>query len=104
MTFGTRARIRLGAIQHNFQTLKSMFPGARAMAVVKANAYGHGLVPVVRALSEADTLAVARLAEARQLRDAGVQTDITLLGGVLSADDLAMAIDLGVTVSFHYQQ
>lgn len=104
MTFGTRARIRLGAIQHNFQTMKSMVPGARAMAVVKANAYGHGLVPVARALSEADTLAVARLAEARQLRDAGVQTDITLLGGVLSADELALAIDLGVTVTFHHQQ
>lgn len=104
MTFGTRARIRLGAIQHNFQALMSMFPGARAMAVVKANAYGHGLVPVARALSGADTLAVARLAEARQLRDAGIQTDITLLGGVLSADDLALAMGLGVTVAFHHQQ
>ena len=104
MTFGTRARIRLGAIQHNFQALKSLVPGARTMAVVKANAYGHGLVPVARALSEADSLAVARLAEARQLRDAGVQTDITLLGGVLSADDLALAMDLGVTVTFHHQQ
>ena len=59
-----------------------MAPGARAMAVVKANAYGHGRVPVVRALSEADTLAVARLAEAWKLRDAGVQTGITLLGHV----------------------
>ena len=42
------------------------------MAVVKANAYGHGLTPVAASLPQADSFAVARLQEAMQLRDAGI--------------------------------
>ena len=89
---GTRARIRLDAIRHNLQTIKNMAPGCKVMAVIKANAYGHGLIPVARALEAADALAVARLTEAFQLRDAGIGKTLTLLGGVLSADDLAAAL------------
>ena len=56
MTFGTRARIRLGAIQHNFQAMKSLVPGARTMAVVKANAYGLGQgVVVVKSTTATET-------------------------------------------------
>lgn len=74
------------------------------MAVIKANAYGHGMVPVAQALANVDSLAVARLAEAQELRDAGVKQSITLLGGVLSIDDLALALDLGVAVAVHHDQ
>ena len=55
------------------------------MAMVKANAYGHGLVEVARALSGADSLAVARPEEAEALRAAGVDADIVLLEGVFDA-------------------
>lgn len=104
VTFGTRARIRLGAIQHNLVTLQSAAPGAKTMAVIKANAYGHGQLEVARALTAADSLAVARLAEAQVLRDAGIDQSITLLGGVLSAEDLALATSLDVAVAFHHEQ
>lgn len=103
MAFGARARIRLDAIQGNLQTIRATAPGAKVMAVVKANAYGHGLVPIADALAAADSLAVARLSEARQLRAAGVEKAITLLGGVLSAGDLSAALDLEIDVGFHHE-
>ena len=104
MSFGTRARIRLGAIQHNLSVIKAAAPGAKVMAVVKANAYGHGLTEVARSLAGVDSLAVARLAEAQMLRNAGIDASITLLGGVLSSDDLSTANELDVSVGFHHEQ
>jgi alanine racemase len=61
------------------------------MAAVKANAYGHGLVPVARALSAADALGVARIQEAQTLRSAGAVLPIVALEGVFSAEQLAIA-------------
>jgi alanine racemase len=61
------------------------------MAVIKANAYGHGLVPTALALADADSLAVARLEEGLQLRGVGIETPIVLLEGVFSAAQLAEA-------------
>lgn len=101
MSFGARAVIRLGAIRHNLEIIKSKAPGARVMAVVKANAYGHGLLPVAACLDGADSLAVGRLKEAAELRDAGITVPIALLGGVLSESDLGSALDLGVQLGVH---
>ncbi|MEO1204408.1 MAG: alanine racemase, partial [Pseudomonadota bacterium] len=56
MSFGARAKIRLGALRHNLNILKQAVPGSRVMAVIKGNAFGHGLLPVANALSEADSL------------------------------------------------
>jgi alanine racemase len=61
------------------------------MAVIKANAYGHGLVSTALALADADSLAVARLEEGIALRSAGVKTPIVLLEGVFNAEQLAEA-------------
>jgi alanine racemase len=101
VSFGARALIRLGAISHNFQTIKERAAGARVMAVIKANAYGHGLLPVARCLSGADSLAVARLNDAADLRVAGIDTPITSLGGVLCETDLGKAIELGLQLGVH---
>ena len=101
MSFGARALIRLGAIRHNFQTIKERSHGARVMAVIKANGYGHGLLPVARCLAGADCFAVARLKEATDLRDAGIDSPIALLGGVLSERDLVTAIDLDMQLGLH---
>jgi len=72
VSFGARADIRLDALRANFKFLASQVPEARVMAAVKANAYGHGLVAVARALGDVDALAVARLVEAEALRSAGI--------------------------------
>ena len=101
MSFGARVSIRLSAIRHNFLIVKNRVPGARVMAVVKANAYGHGLIPVANCLSDADCLAVARLSEAVALRKAGIDAPIALLGGAFSATDMASALELDVELGVH---
>ena len=74
------------------------------MAVVKANAYGHGLLPVARQLANVDCLAVARFAEARRLRDAGITTDIVVLSGPLASADLNVAHELDLQIAVHDQE
>ena len=81
-TMRTWAEISLGNLEHNYRALRACAPNSGFLGVVKANAYGHGAVPVAKRLEEleADYLAVACLAEARELREAGVLTPILLLG------------------------
>jgi alanine racemase len=71
------------------------------MAVVKANAYGHGLVSTALALADADSFAVARLEEGMALRSAGVRAPIVLLEGVFSAEQLAEAAHHGFELVVH---
>ncbi len=71
------------------------------MAVIKANAYGHGLVTVARNLSEADALAVARVPEAVTLREAGIATDIVLLSGVADSAELQLAVKHNLQLVVH---
>jgi alanine racemase len=101
VSFGARARIRLRAIRDNLQAIKEKTGAARVMAVVKANGYGHGLVPVANALANADCLAVARLSEAQRLRESGVDKAIAVLGGAMSPSDIDRAAALQVELVVH---
>ena len=79
----TWAEISLGALEHNYRSLRAMLPeGCRLLGVVKANAYGHGAVTVGRKLAElgCEMLAVACLDEALQLRKEGIDVPILILG------------------------
>ena len=79
----TWAEISLSNLEHNYRTLRAMLPhGCRFVGVVKADAYGHGAVPVGRQLEAlgAEYLAVACLDEALELRQAGIKTPILILG------------------------
>lgn len=79
----TRAEIDLQAIAHNIRELRALAAANTAfMAAVKAEAYGHGLVPVAETAvsSGADMLGVARIEEAIRLRDAGIATPVLILG------------------------
>lgn len=81
----TVAEIDLSALRHNYRLLRSFLPPATSVfAVVKADAYGHGAVPVARALSEegARMLGVATVEEGVELRQAGLTGPIVVLGGV----------------------
>src|SRR3989339_132490 len=78
----TYAEIDLGAIKHNIAEIKKLLPASpNFMAVVKANAYGHGSVAVARSAIEAGAnyLAVANLREALELREAGILSPILIL-------------------------
>jgi len=101
------ATVDLDCIQHNLRVVRGLAPRARVMAAVKADAYGHGAVPVARALEAADidALAVACLEEAMQLRHAHVVAPIALLEGVISSEEAAQAVyeRLQIVVHDHWQ-
>jgi alanine racemase len=71
------------------------------LAVVKANAYGHGLVPAARILDGADGFAVARMDEAMQLRDAGITKRLVILGGFVGPEEAALAASLRLDCVIH---
>jgi alanine racemase len=91
MTPMVSATIDTGALRHNLQVIRQWAPKSRVMAVIKANAYGHGLVAVARALDSADAFAVARVDEGLTLREAGIDTPTVLLEGVFDGEQLAAA-------------
>lgn len=89
MARAATATINLDAIRHNYQLAKSVAPDQRALAIIKANAYGHGAVNVANALIDiADGFGVACIEEAVELREAGINLPILLLEGFFSADEL----------------
>lgn len=97
------ATVDLSAIRHNLAQVRRYAPNSRVMAAVKADAYGHGAVPVARALEAAgvDNLAVACMEEAQVLCESHLRTPITLLEGVISADEAALAAYEGLAVVVH---
>lgn len=94
-------QIDLAALAFNLRVVRRLCPRSRVMAMVKANAYGHGLIPAARALADADGLAVARLGEALALRGAGHPGRIQLLGTLLDAADFATCSRLDIDVTAH---
>lgn len=76
------------ALRHNLQRLRQLAPASKLVAVVKANAYGHGLLETARTLPDADAFGVARLEEALRLRAGGITQPILLLEGFFEASDL----------------
>ena len=99
-----RVIIDLDALRHNYRYLKQVAAGNRLIAVVKADAYGHGASAVAQALGdEADAFAVAALGEAVALREAGVTQRILVLGGFVSAAELRTCIERRLDPVLHHQ-
>ncbi|MBK7902212.1 MAG: alanine racemase [Proteobacteria bacterium] len=96
-----RAVVDAGALRHNLRQARRVAPDSRVMAVIKANAYGHGLLPAATALAEADGFAVARFGEGLALRAAGLTNRILLLEGVFSAEQLAAAAQARFDLMVH---
>ena len=95
------AHVSAAALRGNLARVREVAPRSKVMAVVKANAYGHGLVPTALCLANADSFAVARLEEAVALRGAGVRTPIVLLEGVFNAEQLAEAARQNLEIVVH---
>lgn len=98
---GPCAIIDRSALRHNLSVVRTTAPTSKVLAVVKANAYGHGIVPVAQALSTADAFGVARLKEAMALREAGIDQPIVLLEGVFTHDDLDLVAKLKLELVVH---
>ena len=103
MMRAARALIDLSALRHNFRKAREIAPSSRILAVVKADAYGHGAVRVAAALDEADAFGVARIEEAQALRGAGIERRILLLAGVSDHEELAQAVSLALDVVVHHE-
>jgi alanine racemase len=88
MTRPLIARIDTAALAHNLGVARAAAPNSKILAVVKADAYGHGLTRAARALRAADGFAVLRLEEAMQLRGEGYSHPIVLLEGFFHPDEL----------------
>jgi len=95
-----RATIDSAALRANLHALRGK-RDARIMAVIKADGYGHGIVPVARALAEADAFAVARLEEAVSIRNAGLGNRVILLEGLFHAEQLSLAAQLDLDLVVH---
>ncbi len=97
-TARTWAEISLGNLEHNYRALRACAPDSRFLATVKANGYGHGAVAVARRLVElgTDYLAVACLDEGAQLRRAGIEAPILILG-YTQPQFAAEVVELGLT-------
>jgi alanine racemase len=98
------AVISVAALQHNLARAKQCAPGARVWAVVKANAYGHGLACAMRAFSDADGLALIETEAAEQLRALGWTKPILLLEGFFDPSDLPMLAERHIQTAVHCKE
>jgi len=96
-----RARIDLAALRHNLRQARQRAPHARIWAVIKADAYGHGMQRVAHALDAADGFAVARVSEAVRLRAAGIAHPLLVLAGIVDTADCAAARAHNLTLVLH---
>ncbi|MBD8872900.1 alanine racemase [Rhodanobacter sp. DHB23] len=104
MSRTTVATIHLGALRHNLARIKAMAAPAKVMAVVKADAYGHGLERVARALdADAECFAVAALGDGLRLRAAGHRQRIVVLSGPDQPGDIAEMQRLGLDAAVHHE-
>ncbi len=88
---GPQALIDLAALRHNLAVVRSRAPASRIWAVIKADAYGHGMERAAEALAAADGYAIARVEEALRLRAAAVARPLLVLTGALSHEETAAA-------------
>ena len=101
----TYATVRLDMIAANYQLACRRAPGSQTLPVIKANAYGHGMVAVARRLeSVAPALGVAMIDEALELREAGIQAPILVMQGVKQPAEFAVAAAENCWVMLHQSQ
>lgn len=103
MSRPTQITIDLSALRHNLKQIRRIAPGRSVLAMVKSNAYGHGLERIARALPDAEALGVACLEEGAQLRQAGIKNPIVLMEGLFRPEELARAVEGQFTLIVHHQ-
>ena len=91
------------ALTHNLMQAKGLAPKSKVLAMVKANAYGHGVAMILPALQQADGIGVASFTEALEARQLGWDKAIGLVEGVFSADEWQQAIDYDCSCVIHHQ-
>lgn len=100
----TQAFIDLSALTHNLAIVRQYAPHSRIMAVIKADAYGHGLLHTANALKTVDGFALLELDAAICLRDAGYRQPILLLEGFFSIEELALFEQYQLSAVIHHSE
>lgn len=99
-----KAVIDRKALAHNLEVARRHAPQGKIVAVIKANAYGHGLIPVAEALRGADIYAVTDVIEADELRASGTNKDILILQGIIDRSEIRRITQQGYHVVIHRAQ
>lgn len=102
MSRPTFIKIDLAALQHNLERVHALAPKSSVLAMVKANAYGHGIVRVAQALTKADAFGVASLEEGIKLRESGIEKPIVLMEGLFHPDELPEAARHQFSLIIHH--
>lgn len=100
----TQAFIDCSALAHNLSIVRKFAPHSHVMAVVKADAYGHGLLQTAQALINVDGFALLELDAAISLRDAGYRQPILLLEGFFSTQELALFEQYHLSAVIHHPE
>lgn len=99
--------IKTAAITHNLAQVKKLAPTAKVLAMIKANAYGHGVAAILPALQQAkpqaDGIGVATLIEALEARQLGWDKTIGLIEGAFTADEWQLAIEHDISCVIHHE-
>lgn len=95
------ATIHLQALAHNLEQVRRFAPQSKVWAVIKANAYGHGLLRAADGLAEADGFAILNIEDALKLRESGWHKPILLLEGVFSSEEYLLCAEHRLTPVVH---
>jgi alanine racemase len=101
MSRDVTATIDYAALRHNYAFLRSYCPSQSLLAMIKANAYGHGMINIARALPQMDGFGVACVEEAIWLRQSGVTNQIVLMPGFTDAEELSLCDQWGLAAVVH---
>jgi alanine racemase len=95
-------KIDLAALQKNLGRVRKMASGRKVIAMVKANAYGHGIIRIAHALTGADALGVASLEEGLMLREAGIMQPVVLMEGLFYPEEIEIAARHDFSLVVHH--
>lgn len=96
-----RAHIDLSALRHNFQVVRNLVGPRSIMAMIKADAYGHGLLRVAEALPEADAFGVASIPEAIHLREIGITQPIVIMSRFDRVEQISLCLHYQLAIVIH---
>ena len=97
----THIELDISALQHNFQRVQQLSPGRKILAMIKANAYGHGAQKIAKGLPQADAFGVSCINEAIHLRNADINQAIVLMQGFNCVEDLPIISAKNLQIVLH---
>lgn len=103
MSRPTICEIDLAALRHNFKQVRLLAPNSKILAMIKADAYGHGSVKAARALTDADAFGVACIEEALTLRLAGIKQPVVIAQGFYKPEELVLISQHNFEIVVHNQ-